>query len=75
MLDCRIETEDLVTKELGCTPVGELGLPSEIVEVLERNGVKDFDHLCVRSLGELKGWGLEGSQLGTIQTRIRELTA
>ena len=64
-----------MAKDLGCTPVGELGLPAEIVEVLERNGVKDFDRLCMRSLGELKTWGLEGNQLATVQAKVRELTA
>lgn len=64
-----------MAKELGSKPVGELGLPGEIAEVLERNGVKDFDHLCTRTLGQLKALGLEGSQLDAIQSEIRELTA
>lgn len=48
------------------TPVTELDLPPKTVEVLQSHEVKDYGTLCCVTLGQLKEWGLEPSDINKV---------
>ncbi|MBP9757244.1 MAG: hypothetical protein KBD06_01455 [Candidatus Pacebacteria bacterium] len=53
------------------TPVAELKLDPQIIEVLQAHGIHHYGSLCCVTLGELKQWGLEQAAINQVVSTAR----